>query len=460
MPHDSDEQWVAFLVEQGALDAVRYDATNRDLIARYNRGEAGSIEFTEFYLSTLTSFDQADSLRWREKYLARKIRPRIRQSARALVERHRAAGDRLLVTTAVFRFLADPIAAEFGIHDVIATEAEQIDGRYTGGSPAYRTSAKANTSGWSRGSPSGASGSPIFANAGSTAIRSTIFRLFTHVTQSGRRQCRSGAGGACATHGLARNARWLTPRPGEPAERAKPNDEARSPRAGAVRSGSHAAHRRLRRSLGRVPDRAGRDRPRDASRQAIGSSANVSPRRGRTAGIHRILSFDADRTHPVDRLEAWREAYLRTKIVPAIPVDFAQAGRTACRRRTPLRDDHCGEPISGRADREEFGFEHVIATEPEMRDGRFTGKVRDCRTCARARSHRLDAWLAVAQSTARRLSAELVLQRLAQRHSAVVEGHPSGCRQPGPDACRARRRQALAGAANRVESAHFLGELP
>jgi len=132
MPLDSDEQWVAFLVEQGALDAVRYDAANRDLIARYNRGEAGSIEFTEFYLSTLTSFDQGELLRWREKYLTRKIRPRIRQSARALIERHSAAGDRLLVTTAVLRFLADAIAAEFGIHDVIATEGEQIDGRFTG----------------------------------------------------------------------------------------------------------------------------------------------------------------------------------------------------------------------------------------------------------------------------------------------------------------------------------------
>src|SRR5207244_13183893 len=31
MPHDSDEQWVAFLVEQGALDAARYDPANRDL---------------------------------------------------------------------------------------------------------------------------------------------------------------------------------------------------------------------------------------------------------------------------------------------------------------------------------------------------------------------------------------------------------------------------------------------
>ena len=132
IPHDSDEQWVAFLVEQGALDAIRYDAANRELIARYNRGEAGSAEFTEFYLSTLTGFDDAELLRWREKYLVRIIRPRISEAAKTLVQRHVAAGDRLIVTTAVFRFLADPIAAEFGIHDVIATEAEMIDGRYTG----------------------------------------------------------------------------------------------------------------------------------------------------------------------------------------------------------------------------------------------------------------------------------------------------------------------------------------
>jgi HAD superfamily hydrolase (TIGR01490 family) len=132
MPHDSDEQWVSFLVEQGALEPARYEAANRDLNARYNRGEAGPLEFTEFYLSTLVGFDAAELVRWREKYLARKIRPRISQSARALVGRHRSAGDLVVVTTAVFRFLADAIAAEFGIADVIATEAQQVDGRYTG----------------------------------------------------------------------------------------------------------------------------------------------------------------------------------------------------------------------------------------------------------------------------------------------------------------------------------------
>jgi phosphoserine phosphatase len=59
VPHDSDEQWVAFLVEEGTLDREQWDSANRELIARFNRGEAGTIEFTEFYLSTLTRFDDA-----------------------------------------------------------------------------------------------------------------------------------------------------------------------------------------------------------------------------------------------------------------------------------------------------------------------------------------------------------------------------------------------------------------
>jgi len=132
VPHDSDEQWVAFLVDEGVLDRVQWDIANRDLIARFNRGEAGAIEFTEFYLSTLAQFDERTLAALRDRYLATRVRPRIAAPARALVERHRSAGDLLIVTTAVFRFLSEPIAGEFGIADVIATEAERIDGRYTG----------------------------------------------------------------------------------------------------------------------------------------------------------------------------------------------------------------------------------------------------------------------------------------------------------------------------------------
>ncbi|MEP7182706.1 MAG: HAD family hydrolase [Betaproteobacteria bacterium] len=132
LPHDSDELWVAFLIDEGMLDRAHYEAANRDLMSRFNRGEADTFEFTEFYLSTLARFAPDDLASLRERYLATRIRPKIPPGARALVKRHLDAGDLTVISTAVFRFLSEPIAAEFEVEHVIATEAERLDGRYTG----------------------------------------------------------------------------------------------------------------------------------------------------------------------------------------------------------------------------------------------------------------------------------------------------------------------------------------
>ena len=132
LPHDSDEQWVAFLIDRGLLDRARYAIANRELIDRYNRGEADLVEFTEFYLATLVPFSAEQLAELRRRYIEEIIRPRISERARAMVERHIDVGDLVVITTAVFDFLAVPIAAEFGLEDVIATVAEAVDGRYTG----------------------------------------------------------------------------------------------------------------------------------------------------------------------------------------------------------------------------------------------------------------------------------------------------------------------------------------
>jgi HAD superfamily hydrolase (TIGR01490 family) len=70
-----------------------------------------------------------------------KIEPILLPAARALVERHRAAGDTLLIITATNAFVTAPIAAAFGVEHLIATEPEMVDGRYTGnvaGTPCFR----------------------------------------------------------------------------------------------------------------------------------------------------------------------------------------------------------------------------------------------------------------------------------------------------------------------------------
>ena len=236
VPHDSDEEWVAFLVEEGALDRVHWDSANRDLIARFNRGEAGAIEFTEFYLSTLTHFDDATLSRLRERYLDVKIRPRIATEARALVERHRAAGDLIIVTTAVFRFLSDPIAAEFGIADVIATEAERLDGRYTG-----RVSGVPNTR---EGKFERLAHVPC-------CPRSAAHRFSRHLcllrldersssalagVESGCGQRRSRALRACAAHGLAGDADRIARDSGVPMSARIIDGKARAERDDATKS--------------------------------------------------------------------------------------------------------------------------------------------------------------------------------------------------------------------------------
>ena len=129
---DSDEAWVEFLIEEGVLDREEFERANHDLVARYRAGEATSLEFTYFYLSTLVGRDPPTLAAWHARYLERKIRPAISNAARDLVAKHRAADHLTVLTTATGRFIVAPVARELGFVHTIATEPEMQDGRYTG----------------------------------------------------------------------------------------------------------------------------------------------------------------------------------------------------------------------------------------------------------------------------------------------------------------------------------------
>ena len=63
----------------------------------------------------------------------RVIAPRISDAAHQLVERHRGAGDLVVLTTATNRFITELTAAHLGLPHLIATECEVgADGRFTG----------------------------------------------------------------------------------------------------------------------------------------------------------------------------------------------------------------------------------------------------------------------------------------------------------------------------------------
>ena len=65
----------------------------------------------------------------------------IAQAARDLVNLHRTAGDVCVIITATNSFVTAPIAREFGVEHLIATEPEHKNGEFTGnvaGEPCFR----------------------------------------------------------------------------------------------------------------------------------------------------------------------------------------------------------------------------------------------------------------------------------------------------------------------------------
>ena len=128
---DSDFEWAQFLIEQGVLDREIYEARNLEFYEQYKAGTLDIHEFLDFQLKPLARHRRAVLDAWHREFMEHKIRPIIRDSARALVERH--AGDLRVLITATNSFVTAPIAREFGIEHLIATEPAHVDGEFTGG---------------------------------------------------------------------------------------------------------------------------------------------------------------------------------------------------------------------------------------------------------------------------------------------------------------------------------------
>ena len=136
---DSDFEWAQFLIEQGVLDRELFEARNQAFYEQYKAGTLDIREFLDFQLKPLSRHPRDVLDAWHREFMARKILPIVRASARELVARHRE--DLCAMITATNSFVTAPIAREFGIEHLIATEPEERNGKFTGmvmGVPCFR----------------------------------------------------------------------------------------------------------------------------------------------------------------------------------------------------------------------------------------------------------------------------------------------------------------------------------
>ena len=136
---DSDYEWAQYLIDQGVLEREHYEARNDKFYEQYKSGVLDIHEFLDFQLKPLSQYSRSTLDRWHAGFMQQRIRPMISVRAGELIARHRS--DTCAIITATNSFVTAPIARELGIEHLIATVAEESDGRFTGkitGTPCFR----------------------------------------------------------------------------------------------------------------------------------------------------------------------------------------------------------------------------------------------------------------------------------------------------------------------------------
>lgn len=138
---DSDHGWGEFLCRHGHVDVDAYRARNDEFYAQYERGEMDVFEYLEFSLEAIAGVERSVLDGWHQNFMQETIVGMMLPKAQALVEKHREAGDELVVITSTQRFIVEPIVKALGIDELIATEPERQGDEYTGkvsGTPCFR----------------------------------------------------------------------------------------------------------------------------------------------------------------------------------------------------------------------------------------------------------------------------------------------------------------------------------
>ena len=138
---DSDHSWGEFLVAEQRVDGHQFQQANDQFYADYIAGNLDMTAYLEFSLRPLAEIPMVELQQLQAKFMQQVIKPMYLPRASTLLQKHRDAGDRLLVISATNRFIVEPICYSLGIAELLATDPEMKDGRYTGkvsGTPTYQ----------------------------------------------------------------------------------------------------------------------------------------------------------------------------------------------------------------------------------------------------------------------------------------------------------------------------------
>ncbi len=152
IPMDSDHAWGQFTVALGWRDAKAFGRANDVFYERYKAGTLDIAEYVRFATAAIREQGLEKSIAAHASYMSDVVQKSIKKQALALVQRHQAAGDEVIIVTATNEFVTRPIAQAFGVQHLIAIDlVRDATGLPTGeiaGIPSFREGKVARVEQW------------------------------------------------------------------------------------------------------------------------------------------------------------------------------------------------------------------------------------------------------------------------------------------------------------------------
>jgi len=130
--NDSDYLWGEFLVQMGYVNADEFAAQNAQFYEDYKSGCLDIMAYQRFALKPLSEQSMETLNKWHAQFMEKFIEPIILPKAQALVDEHKAKGDRVIIITATNTFITRRIGLRYGIAELLGTNGEIVNNRYTG----------------------------------------------------------------------------------------------------------------------------------------------------------------------------------------------------------------------------------------------------------------------------------------------------------------------------------------
>ncbi len=139
---DSDHAWGTYMVQRAMVDPNTHQAANDYFYRRYQEGTLDIHEYVNFVVTPLQKMTPEQQQKLRQEFIEEVVSGMVAPGTPDLLDKHRDAGDELLIITATIDFITAPIAKLLGVPHLLATVPQRDEGgAFTGkisGTPAFQ----------------------------------------------------------------------------------------------------------------------------------------------------------------------------------------------------------------------------------------------------------------------------------------------------------------------------------